>query len=116
VPTTSHGWRSLFWFGAGPPVLIIAFRWWLPETNASQVMRAEREAALAHGQDSGITASTGAKAWLRDVRVSLKENWFLFIYMVVLMTGFNSCSHGSQDLYPTFLKNRKSIASTKTYS
>ncbi|KAF1952574.1 hypothetical protein CC80DRAFT_508032 [Byssothecium circinans] len=31
--TTSHGWRSLFWFSAGPPVLIIALRLCLPETN-----------------------------------------------------------------------------------
>ncbi|KAI3328083.1 carboxylic acid transporter [Xylariaceae sp. AK1471] len=109
VPTTTHGWRSLFWFGAGPPILIIAYRWWLPETNASQVMRAEREYALAHRQSSEITAISGAKAWFRDVRTSLKENWFLFIYMVVLMTGFNSCSHGSQDLYPTFLKNEVNL-------
>lgn len=50
-----------------------------------------------------------AKAWLRDVKLSLKENWFLFVYLIVLMTGFNSCSHGSQDLYPTFLKNRKAL-------
>lgn len=110
MPTTTHGWRSLFWFGAGPPILIIAFRWWLPETNASQVMRAERESAMAQKQGSNTNAITGATAWLRDVRKSLRENWFLFIYMVVLMTGLNSCSHGSQDLYPTFLKNRKAPA------
>lgn len=34
VNTTSHGWRPLFWFGACPPILIIAFRLCLPETNA----------------------------------------------------------------------------------
>ncbi|TGJ84241.1 hypothetical protein E0Z10_g4512 [Xylaria hypoxylon] len=113
VPTTPHGWRSLFWFGSGPPVLIIAFRWWLPDTNASQVMRAERESVLVHGQGSEITAMTGAKAWLRDVRVSLQENWFLFIYMIVLMTGLNSCSHGSTDLYPTFLKNQVELGPTE---
>ncbi|KAI0973084.1 carboxylic acid transporter, partial [Xylaria arbuscula] len=112
VPTTSYGWRSLFWFGAGPPVFIIAYRWWLPETNASQVMRAERETAMAHGQSSGVTPVTSAKAWLRDVRVLLKENWVLFCYMVVLMTGFNSVSHGSQDLYPTFLKNEVEMGPT----
>ncbi|KAI0192216.1 carboxylic acid transporter [Xylaria flabelliformis] len=113
VPTTIHGWRSLFWLGSGPPVLIIAFRWWLPETNASQVLRAEREAAMAQKQGSKINAFTGAIAWLRDVRASLRENWFLFIYMVVLMTGFNSCSHGSQDLYPTFLKNQVELGPTE---
>ncbi|KAI1368875.1 carboxylic acid transporter [Xylaria arbuscula] len=111
VPTTTYGWRSLFWFGAGPPVLIIAYRWWLPETNASQVMRAQREFAMAQGSE--VTAMMSAKAWLQDVKVSLKENWFLFIYLIVLMTGFNSCSHGSQDLYPTFLKNQVDLGPTE---
>jgi MFS family permease len=30
VNTVGHGWRPLFWFGAGPPVLIIIFRLCLP--------------------------------------------------------------------------------------
>ncbi|KAI1147801.1 carboxylic acid transporter [Nemania diffusa] len=112
VPTTTYGWRSLFWFGSGPPILIIAYRWWLPETNASQIIRAERKAASIPGEVSGTTAIMSVKAWLRDMRISLQENWFLFIYMVVLMTGFNSCSHGSQDLYPTFLKNQVELGPT----
>ncbi|KAI0102423.1 carboxylic acid transporter [Nemania sp. FL0031] len=112
VPTTVNGWRSLFWFGAGPPVLIIAYRWWLPETNASQIIRAESIAAMARRQGSGVTAISSAKSWLRDVRISLRQNWFLFIYMIVLMTGLNSISHGSQDLYPTFLKNQVELGPT----
>jgi MFS transporter, SHS family, lactate transporter len=80
VPTTPDGWRSLFWFGAAPPVLIIAFRWYLPETNAFLVMKAEREARhLAEkeaGGDQHVKVS-GAKAWLREVVVALKGNWVL---------------------------------------
>ncbi|KAI1175128.1 carboxylic acid transporter [Nemania sp. FL0916] len=114
VPTTPNGWRSLFWFGAGPPVLIIAYRWWLPETNASQVMKAERESLMAHNKGLGITTGNGAMAWFREARTSLRDNWFLFVYLVVLMTGFNSCSHGSQDLYPTFLKNQVELGATET--
>ncbi|KAK4696157.1 MFS transporter, SHS family, lactate transporter, partial [Lecanoromycetidae sp. Uapishka_2] len=34
VDTSRHGWRPLFWFGAGPPVLFIIFRLCLPETKA----------------------------------------------------------------------------------
>jgi len=30
--TSPHGWRALFWFGAAPPVLIITYRLFLPET------------------------------------------------------------------------------------
>jgi SHS family lactate transporter-like MFS transporter len=32
------------------------------------------------------------------------RHWTLFIYMIVLMTAFNFFSHGTQDLYPTFLQ------------
>ncbi|KAL6242089.1 hypothetical protein RBB50_011001 [Rhinocladiella similis] len=109
VPTTSHGWRSLFWFGAGPPVLIIAFRWCLPETNNFQVMRAEREAQLlADKEKSGEhhVKAAGFKAWTRESWVAIRQNWVLFVYLVILMAGFNSCSHGSQDFFPTFLKNQ----------
>ncbi|GAW20830.1 hypothetical protein ANO14919_103410 [Xylariales sp. No.14919] len=113
VPTTPYGWRSLFWFGSGPPVLIIAYRWWLPETNSLQVMRAERESAMAQRQAPKSTAMNGTKAWLRDMRVSLKENWVLFVYLVLLMTGFNSCSHGAGDIYATFLKNQVGLGSTE---
>lgn len=35
---------------------------------------------------------------------SLGHQWPLLLYVVILMTGFNFFSHGSQDLYPTFLK------------
>jgi putative sialic acid transporter len=35
---------------------------------------------------------------------SLGSRWPLLLYVVVLMTGFNFFSHGTQDLYPTFLK------------
>jgi len=117
VPTTSHGWRSLFWFGAGPPVLIIAFRWWLPETNYFQVMKAQREAEHAarqtsHGKQN--VKSNGLWAFLGNAGKAVKQNWVLLIYMVVIMTGFNSCSHGSQDFYPTFLKDQVGMSPTTT--
>jgi SHS family lactate transporter-like MFS transporter len=118
VPTTSHGWRSLFWFGAGPPIFIIAFRWYLPETNYFLVMKAEREAKHSaqiaeHGQQ---TANKGYSlvAFLKYAGVAVRQNWFLLIYMVVLMTGFNSCSHGSQDFYPTYLKDQVGMSPSTT--
>ena len=114
VPTTSHGWRSLFWFGAGPPVLIIAFRWWLPETNHFQVMKAEREARAQSGGGESHSRTGGLRVFVRDAGRALRDNWVLFVYLVVLMTGFNSCSHGSQDFYPTFLKDQVGMGATNT--
>lgn len=109
VPTTTHGWRSLFWFGAAPPVLIIAYRLMLPETNFFLVSVAERESQLkadkeAQGNDY-ITVS-GLKAFAREALKGIRGNWVLICYMIVLMAGFNACSHGSQDFYPTFLKSQ----------
>ncbi|KXT03684.1 hypothetical protein AC578_5169 [Pseudocercospora eumusae] len=110
VPTTSHGWRSLFWFGAGPPVLIILWRLYLPETNHFQVMKASREA------ENGLDGGEGKRplvSFLKEANHAFRQNWFLFVYMVVLMAGFNSVSHGSQDLYPTFLKDQVGLSATQ---
>lgn len=117
VPTTTHGWRSLFWFGAAPPVLIIAFRLCLPETNYFQVMKAEREARtrMEQADSGGATGNgkTGFRSFLKDSGKSLKENWVLFIFLVVIMSGFNAISHGSQDFYPTFLKSQLGMDPTQ---
>ncbi|CZR56423.1 probable sugar transporter family protein [Phialocephala subalpina] len=114
VPTTSHGWRSLFWFGAGPPILIIAYRWSLPETNAFLVAKAERECRekMITDDETDTTTAVGLRAFAKQARKGFADNWFLFIYMVVLMSGFNATSHGSQDFYPTFLQSQLSMSPT----
>ncbi|KAH8593438.1 carboxylic acid transporter protein-like protein [Bisporella sp. PMI_857] len=95
VDTTSHGWRPLFWFGACPPVLIIIFRLCLPETDAYRARQAVRNEKGNIG-----------KTFIAEGKVALKKHWLLLIYLVLLMAGFNFMSHGSQDLYPTMLKNQ----------
>ena len=94
-----------------PPVLIIAWRLSLPETNHFQVAKAEREAKEAQSHDH--QKANNLKAFLRVANAAMRENWFLFVYMVVLMAGFNSISHGTQDLYPTFLKNQVGMSPTQ---
>jgi len=95
VDTTPNGWRPLFWFGACPPVLIIAARLMLPETDAFKARQAARVA-------SGNIAGT----FVQEGKVALKRHWILLTYLVLLMAGFNFMSHGSQDLYPTMLSNQ----------
>ncbi|KAF7556178.1 hypothetical protein G7Z17_g1580 [Cylindrodendrum hubeiense] len=92
VDTTSHGWRPLFWFGAGPPVLFIIARLMLPETVAYR----ERQ-----------------QVFLKEGKVALKHHWLLLSYLVLLMAGFNFMSHGSQDLYPTMLENQLGFSKNK---
>ncbi|KAI9683434.1 MAG: hypothetical protein M1829_005506 [Trizodia sp. TS-e1964] len=97
VNTTSHGWRPLFWFGACPPVLIILFRYLLPETQAFQARQRLRE---SQGNDSK------SKSFFLEGKAAIRQHWLLLSYMVLLMAGFNFMSHGSQDLYPTMLQNQ----------
>ncbi|KAB5532498.1 sugar transporter family protein [Coniochaeta sp. 2T2.1] len=99
VNTTSHGWRPLFWFGAGPPVLIILWRLMLPETKIYQQHESVRRTAQTGGQSV-------SKTFLLEGKVALRRHWLLLTYLVLLMAGFNFMSHGSQDLYPTMLKNQ----------
>jgi SHS family lactate transporter-like MFS transporter len=78
VDTTSHGWRPFYWFGACPPVLIIAFRLMLPETDAFIARQKER---VATGSITGT--------FMKEGKVALKKHWLLLTYMVLLMAGFN---------------------------
>jgi SHS family lactate transporter-like MFS transporter len=77
------GWRGMFMVGVLPALLVLYIRRTVPESPSwSKETAAERGSTLA----------------------VLKSHWRLGIYAVVLMTAFNFFSHGTQDLYPTFLE------------
>ncbi|EKV11950.1 Sugar transporter family protein [Penicillium digitatum PHI26] len=100
VDTTSHGWRPLFWFAAGPPVLIIIFRSFLGETETFRRRQEARQEAWQEVR-GGVAAS-----FMSEGKVALQRHWLMLMYLVLLMSGFNFMSHGSQDLYPTMLVNQ----------
>ncbi len=80
------GWRGMFIVGAVPAFLIFFIRAGVPESPAWQAQAHER---LAVGGDVLLGA--------------IKRHWPLFIYGMLFMGAFNAMSHGTQDLYPTFL-------------
>ncbi|HUA54205.1 MAG TPA: MFS transporter [Candidatus Sulfotelmatobacter sp.] len=83
----SIGWRGMFVVGT-IPVLLIPFIWLcVPE---SPIWR--ETAKQKHDLLGAITA-----------------NWRTVIFMIVLMTAFNFLSHGTQDLYPTFLEAQRHL-------
>ncbi len=77
------GWRPMFWLGALPALLALYIRTKVPESAAWQQHRA---------------GSMG------DVLRVVGQNWKRFVYLVVLMIFMMFLSHGTQDLYPDFLK------------
>jgi len=80
------GWRGMFVVGIAPALLVLYLRLSVRESPVWEATRAQRGSFVAS---------------LRD---SVRGRWPLFLYVVLLMTCFNSMSHATQDLFPTFLK------------
>lgn len=89
VVQTDSSWRILFWVGAGFAVLAVIIRIWVPE---SETFEQQKEARKILGRSLWIEAKS-----------AFRHHWLRMIYMVILMAFMNFFSHGSQDLYPTFL-------------
>ncbi|BEI91458.1 uncharacterized protein CcaverHIS019_0402780 [Cutaneotrichosporon cavernicola] len=99
------GWRSLYFIGAGFSVASALFRMCLPES--AQFIRARQQQ-----QDSGVQLSgrDAARHFFREVGHMLRSNWIRCIWAICIMTGMNFFSHGSQDLYPTYLTKTKGLS------
>jgi SHS family lactate transporter-like MFS transporter len=82
------GWRAMFYVGAAPALLVVYIRSRVPESDAWK--------AQAHAK----TGETG------NLLRSMRRQPMLYVYAIVLMAAFNFMSHGSQDLYPTFLRDQ----------
>lgn len=82
------GWRSLFFAGASPVFLALYVWSKVPESEAWQRVR---------------YVSVGG------ILRSVLESWKTAAYLVLLMTLMNCLSHGTQDLYPDFLKTAHGI-------
>lgn len=104
--TTEKSWRAQFWFASGVSVLIITARATLPQTNAYQ----EKKLAVEVEKRLGVKTESFEKKALKV----LKYYWLMLAYMVLLMAGFNFMSHGSQDLYPTFLTKQLDFNSNQS--
>src|SRR5579862_4347680 len=75
------GWRGMFMVGVVPALLVFYIRRKVPESPSWRP-------TTAHSNTLAI----------------VRSHWQLGIYAVLLMTAFNFFSHGTQDLYPTFLQ------------
>ena len=49
------------------------------------------------------THPPSSDSFVCDAKSVLRNHWLLLVYLVLLMSGFNFVSHGSQDLYPLLL-------------
>jgi SHS family lactate transporter-like MFS transporter len=79
------GWRAMFLLSVLPALVVLFIRSAVPESPAFEASQSREKPNL----------------W-----ATVAQNRGLVIYMVVLMMAFNLFSHGTQDLYPTFLQRQ----------
>ncbi|TFY79414.1 hypothetical protein EWM64_g4596 [Hericium alpestre] len=119
--TETGQWHVLFWTAAGISGAAAGLRAVLPESETFLKARAKEKA------QGGNRQSRKAKIFARETWAMLKNHWSLCIYAVLLLTGaflysllvlllictegYNFLSHGSQDLYPTYLQTSKNFDS-----
>ncbi len=77
------GWRPMFFIGGLPALLGLFVRFKVKE---SEVWRKTRHPNWS------------------DLGRAILSNWKLFLYLTLLMMMMNFASHGTQDMFPTFLK------------
>jgi SHS family lactate transporter-like MFS transporter len=77
------GWRPMFFIGGLPALLALFVRFRVKESK--------------------VWEKTKAASWTHLAR-GIVAQWRLFLYLVALMTAMVGVAHGTQDMYPTFLK------------
>ena len=101
VPHTT--WRTLFWTASGISAFAAVVRALLPESEVFLRARRERQA------ENEKPAPSKTRIFIHEVGQMLKNYWLLCIYVVMFMSGVSFLSHGTQDLYPTYLQQNKGL-------
>ena len=77
------GWRPMFFIGGLPALLGLFVRFKVKESEVWHKTRQPNWSSLGH---------------------EILSHWRLFLYLTLLMMAMNLSSHGTQDMFPTFLK------------
>lgn len=100
-----QGWRALFWFSSGLPLILICWRLYLDESVVFLQLKERRRLDAKND----LERHNPVKKFNSQIGLLFKTEWLMFVYLVVLMSGYNFMSHGSQDLYPTVLEKQHNV-------
>lgn len=89
VVLPNFGWRAMFWVGGIPALLALYIRTKVPESEAWQQHRVART--------------------IDGPKIAMQHK-SLVVYMAALIFFMTCLSHGTQDLYPDFLKHHHGVA------
>jgi MFS transporter, SHS family, lactate transporter len=89
------GWRPLFFLGVVPALFTLFLL------------------ARAEESDAWKSTAAGRRSWAGYFRM-VAANWRRFLFLVALMAMMNFISHGTQDMYPTFLQQQRHLNTKMT--
>lgn len=81
------GWRPLFFLGSLPALALVLF-------------------IRFSVKESAVWTRSNARLNMREQRREILSHWKLFLYLLLFMTTMMFASHGTQDMYPTFLQRQ----------
>lgn len=81
------GWRPLFFLGSLPALALVLF-------------------IRFSVKESVVWTKSHARLSLREQRREILSHWKLFLYLLAFMSMMLFASHGTQDMYPTFLQRQ----------
>jgi len=102
VEKTSHGWRALFWFGAGPPLLIIIFRYWLPETDTFIERQALRN------------SERHLRSLAKEAKTATYKHWPILIYLLLWVAGLTFIV-GARYCYDSVVTNSRRLTDLRIF-
>jgi len=131
------GWRGMFIIGAAPAALALFIQFNVRESPAFEAAGgagpvrnplylfalAAVALVIAVGPAvAGAIAKISILNWVYAIDAPLalaglwffRRHWKMALYVVALMTVFNFLSHGTQDLYPTFLQKARGLGTQAT--
>ena len=91
--STTLGWRGMFAIGVAPVLLAVFIFFRVEESPVWSATRGQERSARRPA------------FW-----PAVASNWPVLVFAVFLMAAFNFFSHGTQDLYPTFLTVQQHFA------
>ena len=84
----AFGWRCMFLMGTGVAALIVVLTFAAPES---------------------VSRREGSRASIKQIVTAPLRHLGMFGYLLLLMIAMNCLAHGTQDLYPDFLRSRPAL-------
>jgi SHS family lactate transporter-like MFS transporter len=92
------GWRGMFMVGAAPALVAGYIGLKVEESPTWKTKRQAKRQIKLQGKLGGDAAAR------QSLWQGIRGHVVVFLFLIVLMAAFNAFSHGTQDLYPTFLQ------------